>query len=120
LLDIKNKINLMTSIELTQHQDHQVLKISGRLDLQVIYKQSKKVSDYPCLHTLVDMSEVEFIDSSGIGLLMNLCRHIQKNSHKCILFGLNNQVKNTLSRTDLDKIFVIANDQTSAAGLLKH
>jgi anti-anti-sigma factor len=108
------------SIEIIESDDYQIIKISGRLDLQVIYEQSKKVSEYPQKNTLVDLCAVEFIDSTGIGLLMNIARHVQIDGLSCILFGLNPAIMNTLKRTNLDKFFVISNDQESAASLLKH
>lgn len=108
------------SIEIIELDDYQIIKITGRLDLQVIYEQSKKVSEYPQKNTLVDLQGVEFIDSTGIGLLMNIVRHIQIDGLSCLLFGLNSTIKNTLHRTNLDKFFVITNDQKSAESLLKH
>ena len=63
---------------------------------------------------IVDLSEVSFMDSSGIATLVEGLQWSKKAGRKFILTGLGTNVKNALELTKLDNIFNIKTDRDDA------
>ena len=63
---------------------------------------------------IVDLSEVSFMDSSGIATLVEGLQWSKKAGKKFILTGLGTNVKNALELTKLDNIFNIQTDREDA------
>ena len=63
---------------------------------------------------IVDLSEVSFMDSSGIATLVEGLQWSKKAGKKFILTGLGTNVKNALELTKLDNIFNIKTDRDDA------
>jgi len=63
---------------------------------------------------IVDLSEVSFMDSSGIATLVEGLQWSKKVGRKFILTGLGTNVKNALELTKLDNIFNIETDRDDA------
>ncbi len=69
---------------------------------------------------IVDLSQVSFMDSSGIATLVEGLQWSKKEDRKFILAGLGETVFNALSLTKLDNVFSIEPDtKTALAGLGK-
>ncbi len=63
---------------------------------------------------IVDLSEVSFMDSSGIATLVEGLQWSKKTGREFILTGLGTNVKNALELTKLDNIFNIKTDRDDA------
>ena len=80
-----------------------IVVIKGKLDANNVDKFSeftRKLAPYS-KHIGINMEHVEFMDSTGIGALVNLftkLRHVGKNLY---LFGVNNTVKEVLKAADV-------------------
>lgn len=66
----------------------------------------------------VDMSEVGFMASAGIGALVNLYQQAKKGGGKLVVFGLSDQLAEVLKISRLDKLFPIKPDLEAAAKLI--
>ncbi len=107
-------------IELDQAEDHWTLTLSGELDysecaafrmnIDRILKASPK-------STIVDLSGLEYLDSSGLGLLLSLSKEYGAQGGRLILIT-NETVDNILSLTRLNGIFSTANDLNQAEELV--
>ena len=64
------------------------------------------------------MKDLNFVDSSGIVFFLKIQKHVQKTAKDCVLFGLQDNVRQMFSITKLDRLFVIAADMDSAASYL--
>ncbi len=67
----------------------------------------------------VDMTEVGFLASAGIGALVNLHQQAKQSGGKMVVFGLNDQLAQVLKISRLDKLFPIKPDLDSASKLIK-
>jgi anti-anti-sigma factor len=56
---------------------------------------------------ILDFSHTIFIDSSGIGTLMNILKNVQSCSIELILWGIHPDIKELFSLLDLDDMFTI-------------
>ena len=67
---------------------------------------------------IVDFSRIDYLDSSGLGLLLSLSRAYSANRGRLVLIP-NETVDNILEITRLDGIFTTASDVDSALLLLR-
>ncbi len=67
----------------------------------------------------VDMTEVGFLASAGIGALVNLHQQAKQGGGKMVVFGLNDQLAQVLKISRLDKLFPIKPDLDAASKLIK-
>jgi len=56
---------------------------------------------------ILDMSNVRFVPSTGLGALIGLMRSLKKEGHRFILVGLQPEVRTALAITHLDKLLEI-------------
>ena len=108
------------SIKLNTRQvgDVSVLDISGRITLgegssalrdalrDVVSKGQKKI--------LLNLGEVSYIDSSGIGELVSGFTTVTNSGGQLRLLGLNKRVKDLLQITKLYTVFDVHEDEASA------
>ena len=66
---------------------------------------------------LLDLSEVKYVDSSGLGWLVVCQKRFKEHKGAIVLHSLPQMVSNVLKIVQLDKVFFIADDADSAAGL---
>jgi anti-sigma B factor antagonist len=101
----------------TSEQNIEVIQLPSRI-LMADAKQTKK-----SLHNFVnqqqprialDMRQVEFIDSSGLAVLVNCLQTCRRKSGDICLFGLRDTVKTLFELTRLNTIFPIEDFQKGA------
>lgn len=67
---------------------------------------------------LLNLSEIEFMDSSGLGALLSAKRTTKENNGFLILYGLNESNYNLIRIAKLDKVLLIAPTEKEAIDLL--
>ena len=108
------------SIELAQNEDYWVLTLIGELDysecaaFRMNIDRILKASPKSCI---VDLSGLEYLDSSGLGLLLSLSKEYGAQGGRLILIT-NETVDNILSLTRLNGIFSTATSLAEAEDLL--
>lgn len=66
---------------------------------------------------IVDMSRVDFLDSSGLGALVSLTRHLGGRG-RVALSGVREPVSSLLAMSKMDQLFVLAPTVEKALGTL--
>ncbi len=90
--------------------DYKVVEMSGNVDLSVSPDARKQILS--CLENssvgvLVDMSQVSYIDSSGIASLVEGYQTAEKNNVNFGLLGVSDAAMNVLQLARLHKVFPI-------------
>lgn len=67
---------------------------------------------------LLNLTELDFMDSSGLGALLNADRTTKENSGFLVIYGLNENNNNLIRIAKLDKVLLIAPTQKEAIDLL--
>jgi len=84
-----------------------VLKITGSLTLSCCYEFQDRLraDNSPCL--ILDMTDVKYVDSSGIGCLVNgyIAHHMA--GRRMVLAGVNQRIRETLEETRVQQFFSI-------------
>lgn len=63
---------------------------------------------------ILDLKNVGFIDSSGVGLIVGIYKTLQRAEKRFVLMSLNDRHREILNITQLDKILTIAEDRKNA------
>lgn len=91
-----------------------LIKFDGELDNLATYQYKTKLCDviskYRNKKVLFDLSNLAFIDSSGIGLILGRFNQVKSQNGNLIICGVNNQIKKTLQISGLAKIIDIYED----------
>jgi anti-sigma B factor antagonist len=64
----------------------------------------------------VNLTEVPYIDSTGVGALLAAHKSIIQAGGKCKFFAAQSEISHTLKRVHLDKIFELFDDEAAALG----
>jgi anti-sigma B factor antagonist len=102
------------TISIDKHDQFQILKLTGRLDLRSIHEHSLAIKDFPLEHTIIDCQGIEFIDSSGLGMITSLLQRLRNHDKGLVLMNISDTLSLILNRTHLDTIFSIADTLESA------
>lgn len=86
-----------------------VVELNGRLDLDADYELMKASDSWmKSKHNIVlDCTHVEFIDSSGLGLLLRILKRALGGKRDIVLAAINDQVRMLFEITRADQIFQI-------------
>jgi anti-anti-sigma factor len=103
--------------------DHQIthLALVGRLDAAGLQATNIKFHGYTAARrkpTLVDMSQVEFIASLGIGMLISCAQSLQRHRAKMVLVNPVGIVAEALHAVGIDQVIPIANSVEDGVRLL--
>ena len=100
----------------------EVFQVSGHLnaanasDLQSQLKH--RVAFSPVKHVVVDMAQVESLDSSGLMVLVGVLSFAQRLGRQLSLCSISPSVQIIFELTQLDRVFPIFEDQAALAATL--
>lgn len=96
--------------------DYQVVTFNGEFDKAgyggVKENLDKSVKEFPAKKLVFDFTNLKFINSEGIGYLMEIHTHLVKQDKKFIIIGLNQHVKDVFNAIGINNIVPIYNDLT--------
>jgi len=84
---------------------HRILKLGGALTLESLFPFQEAVRAQKAPVLILDLIDVTFVDSAGVGALVGACVSYQKDGRKLALVGVNERVKASLSILSLAKFF---------------
>ena len=101
----------MIKVHLETVHDVVIVKINGRIDahssktltenLEIVYEE------YKSHHVIIDMKEVEYISSSGLGIIVSLKRSLELRNKEMKLCGITPAVKKVFKVLGMEKSFDI-------------
>ena len=92
-----------------------VFRLSGPLTLRNLFELQAELrkSELPPL-TILDLSAVPYMDSAGMGLVMNHYVRCQTNGTKLVVSGANNRVMDLFKVTKVDTVLPLVVDIEAA------
>lgn len=109
------------SIDLEQNDAHWVLRLKGDLDYGEcagFRMNVDRILRTSPASTVVDLSGLDYLDSSGLGLLLSLSKEYGAVGGRLILVT-NETVDNILALTRLNGIFTVASSADEAISMLE-
>lgn len=93
------------------------VKLSGSLvasTLEELKSQVQKLIDKKFVHIVFDLSRIDFVDSSGLGLCISTARELAAISGKLVCYGLNENVQKLFKMTRADQKIVVMASRMNA------
>lgn len=87
----------------------QIISLSGRMTYDDIGLYKKQIEDIiqPAQGYIVDLKNVQQIDSTGLGLLINVARNFIQNKEKVVIVNEDELIQELFEVSKLDKVFAI-------------
>jgi len=82
------------------------LKFIGRFDASQAEKATEELAG-KTETIIIDMSELEYISSMGLGILVSTFKRLEEKGHTLKLKNLNNHVRDVFKFTKLDQVLEI-------------
>lgn len=104
-------------IETEKKGEVTVIAVHGNLDADTVLqfkKAAQKVVDEECWRVVLDFSQLNFIDSMGLGALISLLRRVRTRQGDVKIAGLNPMVRSVFEITRLNRLFEIFPDCQTA------
>jgi anti-sigma B factor antagonist len=98
------------TIDVTSEGDSAVARLAGELDIVTADTCKKRLSDVVdggASSLRLDLGELAFIDSSGLGALVAVHHHAVAAGSNVELAGVSSQVRRLMQITRLDELFTI-------------
>lgn len=89
-----------------------VVRVRGEVDLRSSPELREKLLDLlnrPLKRVIIDLAQVSYIDSSGVGTLVELKRRLDRSDGRVVLVALQPRVRSVFEITRLDHFFAIVN-----------
>ncbi|MBJ7538258.1 STAS domain-containing protein [Marinomonas transparens] len=96
--------------------DYEVLEIKGELDCVTVAERKELIENVPTVfdcNIVFDLSQVTFIDSSGIGVIVYLFKRLREQGRELILVGLSGQPKELMSLLRIDRAIPVKDSARS-------
>ena len=94
------------------------IRLYGELDQETVKPFRDKLIDiidkYDIKNLVFNLNDLEFMDSTGIGLIIGRYNQIKKKGGKIILCSLNKQIMKIVMLSGLSRICTLKNDEEEA------
>lgn len=102
------------------HEGTTILVLQGPLTLQNSFDFQHDLAQQRPAVLILDLTESPYMDSAGLGLLMNCYVSAEKNGRKLLLVGANHRINALLETTKVDRILknypTVADAEASVRG----
>lgn len=95
-------------------EDTTILRLTGPLTLQNLFAFQEHFRALKSQRLIVDMTEVQYIDSAGLGLLMNGYAGAERNGRAFVLAGVTPRVHTLLELTRVHTVLTLYPSLTEA------
>jgi anti-sigma B factor antagonist len=113
---IKYRLPEMTTGIAVVDLDKNVLGGSEALEFTSVLEELCHLAEIKLI--AVDLSKVELMNSSGLGMLVNGMNSVKKHEKKLVLVGVPQKVEKLLKMTHLDEVFKIYKDVETSSNVL--
>ncbi len=105
------------SLETRQENDHVIIEVSGEIDVYTAPKLRDRITelvDQGNLDIIIDLEQVEFMDSTGLGVLVGGLKKIRTKGGSLSLVCTQERLLKIFRITGLGKVFAIHASQAEA------
>jgi len=93
---------------------HRILHLKGPVLISNLFDFQNRVRGNTARSLILDLSDVPYIDSAGIGALVGAYVNHQKDGRSLALVGVNDRVRNALKVTHVESFFRFFDSVASA------
>ncbi|MDR2181043.1 MAG: anti-sigma factor antagonist [Treponema sp.] len=110
-------------LKIRKNNEIYIIDIVGEMDLYNSYKLKEllmKMIEKKIERFIVNMDDVEYIDSSGIGALIYITSTVKKLSLHLVITNIHGSVKKVIELTKLSNFFPTAANLEEAVAMVEH
>ena len=85
--------------------DEKVIVLQGVLNAETAFQLRDSVRENDSATLVVDMSQIRYVDSSGLGVLIGAYVSVEQNCRRLLLAGLNDQIWDLFRTCKIDDVF---------------
>ena len=111
------------NLEHRTHESVDIVKLPARLmmaDSSEARSRLKRIIKQGSARLILDLSDMEFIDSSGLAALVNSMQTARKKNGDVCLMRMNETVRTLFELTQLLNVFEVFDDEATAIAALSH
>lgn len=102
----------------TKNPDARVIALQGPVTINTLFDFQQELRNATSPVTILEMLGVPYMDSAGMGAIINFYVSCQKHKRKLIVCGLNYRVIELFKLTNVDQLITIVDDLAEAEALL--
>lgn len=110
-------------VELEQHRNVLIVRLRGELDHHtadvVRFKMEDAILRGRCEHVVLSLKELQFMDSSGLGVILGRYKLVKSRGGKMVVCGAQPGVKRLFELSGLFKILSLHESERSALASLE-
>jgi anti-anti-sigma factor len=91
-------------LQITEAEHSVIVRISGKFDFRLI-KDFQRVLERVPRTWIIDLSDVNYVDSSGLGMLLLLREKVNGDANRVQLRGLRGQPRDVFVMARFDRMF---------------
>ena len=96
-----------------------VFQVGGEINISTSPELKKQFEKQSSKKTVVDLTSVSYIDSSGLATLVEILKRTKSQAGNLVLSGLSEKVRSLFEITKLDKLFQVSPTQDDAVNRIK-
>jgi anti-sigma B factor antagonist len=111
---------MLLRVDSTYEADHATIIAAGEIDLATVNKLRSAITDAMqrgALHLTLDLAEVSYIDSSGLGTLIGAHKRLASAGGTLVVRCAQARVLRLLAITGLDRVLTLTTHVDEPAGL---
>lgn len=112
----------MTTYTLEEKNDYIAIRFQGDITLEYSFDFKEKIKEQlaslDCYRVIVNLTDVEFMDSSGLGMLISLFKETNEKKGQIVYFGVHDYIHKLFALVKLDQVFKIADSEEEAAQMV--
>jgi anti-sigma B factor antagonist len=85
--------------QISNTPDHTIVSFYGHVDADIVQQIKPLLQEKipaACMHLIVDLQQVEFLDSHGVGLFVSLLKRVHGNNGKLVFLSAEGQPASVL------------------------
>lgn len=98
-------------IKVVSKSDVHIVKIEGPIKAGNEFELGEKIENYikkgQAPKFIIDLKKVPFINSAGLGIFLNIFRHVDGLNGRMVFSNLNSDIENLMEITKLSSVFEI-------------
>jgi anti-sigma B factor antagonist len=102
----------------TKSPDARIIALQGPVTINTLFDFQQVLRSATSPITILEMLGVPYMDSAGMGAIINFYVSCQKHGRKLIVCGLNYRVIELFKLTNVDQLITIVDDLAEAEALL--
>jgi anti-sigma B factor antagonist len=81
-----------------------IFRLKGPLTISTLFGLQDSLRETPDVDTVIDVSEVPYIDSAGLGTILSRWSHTQRTGHKFAVTGISRRIEVLLEVTKVNTV----------------